>query len=51
MNLTCEVQEKIGKDGQPYYCLYIREIEKIVFLTKTEVKLLSFLVKKPVQDK
>ena len=46
MNIKCEVQEKTSKLGKKYYCLYISDLEKFIFLTPTEVKLLELIYKK-----
>lgn len=46
MNIRCEVQEKQSKLGKKYYVLYIADLEKYVFLSQTEVKLLELIYSK-----
>lgn len=46
MNIKCEVQEKTSKLGKKYYVLYISDLEKYIFLSQTEVKLLELIYKK-----
>lgn len=46
MNIKCEVQEKTSKLGKKYYVLYIADLEKYIFLSQTEVKLLELIYKK-----
>ena len=46
MNIKCEVQEKTSKLGKKYYVLYVTDLEKYIFLTPTEVKLLELIYSK-----
>ena len=46
MNIKCEVQEKTSKLGKKYYVLFIADLEKYIFLSPTEVKLLELIYKK-----
>ena len=46
MNIKCEVQEKTSKLGKKYYVLYISDLEKYIFLSQSEVKLLELIYKK-----
>lgn len=43
MNIKCEVVKKISKEGKAYYVIYIADIEKQVFLSPLEVKMLKTL--------
>jgi len=46
MDIRCVLQEKESKNGNKYLCLYIPDIEKIVFLEPAEIKLLQLIYKK-----
>lgn len=43
MNIECKLEKKVSKNGNEYWCLYIPDIEKVIFLNQTELKLLQVL--------
>lgn len=44
MDVKCILrQETSKKTGEPYYCLYLPDLEKKVFLEPTELKLLKIV--------
>ena len=45
MEIKCVLEKRETKDGKPYMVIYIPDLEKVVFLTQTEVKLLTLLYK------
>ena len=47
MDIKCLLKEEVSKKtGKSYYCLYVPDLEKTIFLEPVEVKLLSYLYKK-----
>lgn len=47
MNIKCQFEKRLTKDGKKdYYVLYIPDIEKVVFLSDLEVKMLNLLFSK-----
>lgn len=45
MNIECKLVKKVSKTNNEYYCLFIPEIEKTVFIEPAELKLLLLLHK------
>lgn len=46
MDIKCLLKEEVSKKtGKPYWCLFIPELEKTIFLEPVEVKLLTYLLK------
>lgn len=45
MNIECKLMKKVSKNNNEYYCLYIPELEKTIFLEPAELKLLLLLHK------
>lgn len=43
--VDAEVIKKTSKNGNEYYCLYIKDLDKQVFLEKAEILLLKKLGK------
>lgn len=43
MSLKCEIKKGTSKLGRVYYYLFLEDLDKVIFLNKTEVKLLSVL--------
>lgn len=44
MNIECKLEKRVSnKSGNEYWCLYIPDIEKVIFLNQTELKLLQVL--------
>lgn len=46
MSLNCKLEERISKQGKPYYVLVVKitdTYEKIVFLSKSEVELIKLV--------
>lgn len=43
MNVNARLEERVSKDGNPYYCIVIRitdNVEKLVFLDRAETELI-----------
>lgn len=46
MDVKCILKREISKkSGQEYYCLYIPDLEKKIFLEPTELKLIKLIYK------
>lgn len=45
MPIKCELREGSTKEGKKYIYLYIDQLDKMIFLNKTEIKLLQLLNK------
>lgn len=46
MDIRCVLKEEVSKKtGKNYFCLYIPDLEKTIFLEPTEIKLLKILYK------
>lgn len=45
MRIECRLETRTSQKGNEYQCLYIPEIEKVVFLEPAEIKLLQVLHK------
>ena len=44
MDVKCVLKKEISKKtGEPYYCLFVPDLEKKIFLEPTELKLLKLL--------
>ncbi len=43
MKIQAEVKKMTSKLGKVYYVLYVEELDKNIFLSNTEAKLLSLL--------
>lgn len=43
MKITAEVKKMTSKLGKTYYVLYVEELDKNIYLSNTEAKLLSLL--------
>lgn len=43
MKIQAEVRKMTSKMGKTYYVLYVEELDKSIFLSNTEAKLLSLL--------
>lgn len=43
MNIPAKLEERVSKNGNPYFCIVIKitdEVEKLVFLDKAEIELI-----------
>ena len=40
MQIECKLVKKVSKNNNEYYCLFIPDIEKVIFLEPAEIKLL-----------
>ena len=43
MNIPAKLEERLSKNGNPYFCIVIKitdEVEKLVFLDKAEIELI-----------
>lgn len=45
MPIECKLVKKVSKNNNEYYCLFIPDIEKTIFLEPSELKLLLLLHK------
>lgn len=45
LKINCEIKKGTSKLGREYLYLYIEDLDKSIFLNKTEVKLLEILYK------
>lgn len=45
LKVNCELKKGTTKLGKEYLYLYIEDLDKVIFLNKTEVKLLEILYK------
>lgn len=46
MDIKCVLKKDVSKkSGKEYFCLYIPDLEKTIFLEPTELKLLKLLYK------
>lgn len=46
MDVRCILKKEISKkSGKEYYCLFIPDLEKTIFLEPTELKLIKLLYK------
>lgn len=43
MRIECRLEKRTSQKGNEYYCLFIPELEKVVFLEPAELKLLQVL--------
>lgn len=43
MSINCEIRKATSKLGKTYYYLFLPDLDKVVFLNKTEVKLLQLI--------
>lgn len=43
MRIECRLETRTSQKGNEYKCLYIPELEKVVFLEPAEIKLLQVL--------
>lgn len=43
MNIPAKLEERVSKNGNPYFCIVVKitdEVEKLVFLDKAEIELI-----------
>ena len=43
MNIPAKLEERVSKNGNPYFCIVIKitdEVEELVFLDKAEIELI-----------
>lgn len=45
MRIECLLEKRTSQKGNEYTCLYIPELEKVIFLEPAEIKLLQVLHK------
>lgn len=46
MDVKCILKREVSKkSGKEYYCLYIPDLEKTIFLEPTELKLMKYIYK------